>query len=159
MRTSFGEAIWPCIRIPCFRSATATSGARRRAPGRHRIAPVSEHLTQRAGTLPQREQRIDARVRNQPPGRTQRIRVPLRIGPPVRWRHPALVFVYGFAGFIAAGTLVLSLPAASAAGQWTPLLDALFTSTSAVCVTGLIVLDTGTYWSTFGQVAILILIQ
>ena len=42
---------------------------------------------------------------------------------------------------------------------WTPVLDALFTSTSAVCVTGLVVLDTGTYWSTFGQVVILMLVQ
>jgi trk system potassium uptake protein TrkH len=101
----------------------------------------------------------DARFRNARPGRTHRIRVPVRIAPPVKWRHPALVFVSGFVGFIAVGTLVLTLPAASTAGQWTPLLDALFTSTSAVCVTGLVVVDTGTYWSTFGQVAILILVQ
>src|SRR5215471_1992619 len=76
-----------------------------------------------------------------------------------RVRRPALVFVFGFAGFIGIGTLLLSLPVSSAAGQRTPLLDALFTSTSAVCVTGLVVFDTGTYWSTFGQVIILALIQ
>jgi trk system potassium uptake protein TrkH len=74
-------------------------------------------------------------------------------------RPPAVVFVYGFTGFILVGTLVLTLPVASASGQWTPLLDALFTATSAVCVTGLVVLDTGTYWSQFGQVVILALIQ
>jgi trk system potassium uptake protein TrkH len=74
-------------------------------------------------------------------------------------QHPALVFVCGFAGFIAVGALVLSLPVASAAGQRTPLLDALFTATSAVCVTGLVVFDTGTYWSGFGQIVILVLIQ
>ena len=78
---------------------------------------------------------------------------------PRTWRRPALVFVCGFSGFIAVGTLLLSLPIASAAGQNTPVLDALFTSTSAVCVTGLVVLDTGTYWSTFGQIVILSLIQ
>jgi trk system potassium uptake protein TrkH len=69
------------------------------------------------------------------------------------------VFVYGFAGFIAVGTGILTLPIASASGQWTSLVDAMFTATSAVCVTGLVVLDTGTYWSTFGQVVILALIQ
>jgi trk system potassium uptake protein TrkH len=74
-------------------------------------------------------------------------------------RRPALVFVLGFAGFITVGTVLLSLPVASAAAQWTPPLDALFTSTSAVCVTGLVLVDTGTYWSTFGQVIILLLIQ
>jgi trk system potassium uptake protein TrkH len=89
----------------------------------------------------------------------RRVRVAAPFGRRGRLRQPALVFVYGFAGFIAAGTLVLTLPMSSAAGQWTPLLDALFTSTSAVCVTGLVVVDTGTYWSTFGQVVILALIQ
>jgi trk system potassium uptake protein len=69
------------------------------------------------------------------------------------------VFVTGFACFIAVGALTLTLPAASASGEWTPLVDALFTATSAVCVTGLVVLDTGTYWSGFGQVVILALIQ
>jgi len=73
--------------------------------------------------------------------------------------HPALVFVYGFAGFIAVGALVLTLPASNAAGQWTPPIDALFTATSAVCVTGLVVVDTGTYWSGFGQIVILVLVQ
>jgi trk/ktr system potassium uptake protein len=73
--------------------------------------------------------------------------------------HPALVFVAGFAGFIFVGGSVLTLPIASSAGQWTPFLDALFTSISAVCVTGLVVVDTGTHWSTFGQIVILLLIQ
>lgn len=94
----------------------------------------------------------------QPP-RSKPIRVLLHYAPRARWRHPALVFVYGFAAFIAIGTIVLTLPIASAGRQWTPVGDALFTSTSAVCVTGLVVLDTGTYWSTFGQVVILLLIQ
>jgi trk system potassium uptake protein TrkH len=60
---------------------------------------------------------------------------------------------------ILVGSLILALPPASAAGQWTPVVDALFTATSAVCVTGLVVVDTGTYWSGFGHVVILLLIQ
>jgi trk system potassium uptake protein TrkH len=60
---------------------------------------------------------------------------------------------------IAIGTAVLMLPISSAEGRWTPPIDALFTATSAVCVTGLVVVDTGTYWSPFGQAAILVLIQ
>ncbi|MDO5544678.1 MAG: potassium transporter TrkG [Eubacteriales bacterium] len=51
------------------------------------------------------------------------------------------------------------LPVSAAAGEGTPFLDCLFTSTSAVCVTGLIVYDTATHWSVFGQVVILLLIQ
>ena len=51
------------------------------------------------------------------------------------------------------------LPVSSASGEWTGALDALFTATSAVCVTGLVVVDTGTYWSGFGQVVILVLFQ
>jgi trk/ktr system potassium uptake protein len=74
-------------------------------------------------------------------------------------RQPALVFVYGFVGFIVVGALVLSLPVSSMSGDWTPLVDSLFTATSAVCVTGLVVVDTGTYWSPFGQIVILLLIQ
>jgi trk system potassium uptake protein TrkH len=57
------------------------------------------------------------------------------------------------------GALILTLPIASAAGQWTPPVDALFTAISAVCITGLVVLDTGSYWSGFGQAVILALIQ
>src|SRR5436305_3140870 len=90
--------------------------------------------------------------------RTRDIALPLRRVRRATW-HPALVFVYGFAGFIGVGGLILTLPIASAAGQWTPVVDALFTATSAVCVTGLVVLDTGTYWSGFGQGVILLLIQ
>ncbi|MDP8911570.1 MAG: Trk family potassium uptake protein [Actinomycetota bacterium] len=57
------------------------------------------------------------------------------------------------------GTVLLSLPIASRAGTWTPPVDALFTATSAVCVTGLVVVDTATHWTPFGQVVILLLIQ
>jgi trk system potassium uptake protein TrkH len=74
-------------------------------------------------------------------------------------KNPALVFVYGFAVVIVAGTLLLMLPFASASGESTPFLVALFTATSAVCVTGLVVVDTGTYWSFAGQFVIVGLIQ
>ncbi|MBI3966834.1 MAG: Trk family potassium uptake protein [Chloroflexi bacterium] len=60
---------------------------------------------------------------------------------------------------ILVGAILLTLPVSSTTGEFTPLLDALFTATSAVCVTGLVVLDTGTYWSSFGQFVILLLIQ
>ncbi len=76
-----------------------------------------------------------------------------------RPRSPAGVLIVGFAVVIAIGTVLLMLPAASASGAWTRPLDALFTATSAVCVTGLVVLDTGTAWSPFGHVVILALIQ
>ncbi|MFN2100157.1 TrkH family potassium uptake protein [Altererythrobacter sp. MF3-039] len=64
-----------------------------------------------------------------------------------------------FLATIAIGTVLLSLPIATADGQSTAFLTALFTSTSAVAVTGLIVVDTATYWSPFGQVVILLLFQ
>lgn len=67
--------------------------------------------------------------------------------------------VGGFAGIIVTGTILLLLPISSNNGQVTPLVDALFTATSGVCVTGLVVVDTGTYWSPFGQAVILGLIQ
>ena len=69
------------------------------------------------------------------------------------------IVILGFAAVILLGTGLLTLPAASRAGGWTSIEDALFTATSAVCVTGLVVRDTGTYWSFFGQAVILILIQ
>lgn len=73
---------------------------------------------------------------------------------------PPQVLVIGFAAVIFVGAILLSLPIAAAPGaEKATLLDSLFTSTSAVCVTGLIVRDTATGWSTFGQVTILVLIQ
>ncbi len=71
----------------------------------------------------------------------------------------ALVLIYGFAVMIAIGTVLLLLPIANQAREVTPILTALFTATSAVCVTGLAIVDTGTYWSGFGQVVILLLVQ
>ncbi|MFD1096620.1 TrkH family potassium uptake protein [Salegentibacter chungangensis] len=71
--------------------------------------------------------------------------------------NPAQLFISSFIFIILAGTALLLLPNATHAGI--SLLDALFTATSAVCVTGLIVVDTGSYFTEFGQIIILILIQ
>ncbi len=67
--------------------------------------------------------------------------------------------VGGFGLAVIVGTLLLMLPVAQTGIDWTDPVTALFTATSAVCVTGLVVVDTGTYWSTFGEVVILGLIQ
>ncbi len=72
---------------------------------------------------------------------------------------PSQLLVLSFLGLIAGGTMLLELPWASAEGVRLPLVDALFTATSAVCVTGLIVLDTPAAFSPFGHVVILLLIQ
>jgi trk system potassium uptake protein TrkH len=72
---------------------------------------------------------------------------------------PAQVLALSFAGLVATGTVLLSLPLASASRTAIPLIDALFTSTSAVCVTGLTVVDTPKAFSGFGQVVLLLLIQ
>ena len=69
------------------------------------------------------------------------------------------IILFGFAGVILVGTLLLMLPFSTNSGTRTSFWDALFTSTSAVCVTGLVVFDTATYWSAFGQSVILLLIQ
>lgn len=78
-----------------------------------------------------------------------------------RWGRlsPPQVLVFGFAGLIFAGTLLLNTTWATKSGEPPGLLTALFTATSAVCVTGLVVVDTGTFWSPFGQAVILTLIQ
>lgn len=73
--------------------------------------------------------------------------------------HPAQVIVLGFAGAVAAGTGLLSLPVAKTGDGGATFLEALFTATSAVCVTGLSTVDTPVFWSGFGQVVILMLIQ
>ncbi|MBE1444592.1 TrkH family potassium uptake protein [Paenibacillus sp. OAS669] len=72
---------------------------------------------------------------------------------------PPQILVIGFALIILAGAMLLSLPVASATGKPLRFLDALFTATSATCVTGLVVVDTGTFFSKFGQIVIILLIQ
>ena len=81
---------------------------------------------------------------------------------PKRLRRPppaALSLLILFAVLIAVGTVLLMLPFADRQRQATRFIDALFTATSAACVTGLVVLDTATHWSPFGQVVIMLLIQ
>ena len=79
--------------------------------------------------------------------------------PRLHIRHPAQLVAVGFAVAILIGTALLLLPFAKAGPGGASLLTAVFTSTSAICVTGLIVVDTPTYWTHFGQVVILGLIQ
>lgn len=69
------------------------------------------------------------------------------------------IIILGFSGVILLGTIFLMFPFSSQEGVMTPFLDALFTSTSAVCVTGLILHDTASYWSIYGQFIIMLLIQ
>jgi potassium uptake TrkH family protein len=76
-----------------------------------------------------------------------------------RFRHPAQVVVAAFAAAVAVGTLLLVLPWCQAEGHRTDLVTALFTATSAVCVTGLTVVDTEKYWSAGGHAVILGLVQ
>jgi len=75
------------------------------------------------------------------------------------FRHPAQTLVTAFAAAITVGTLLLMLPWARRGGQPTGFLDAWFTATSAVCVTGLTTVDVPHYWTPFGQVVIMLLIQ
>ncbi len=74
-------------------------------------------------------------------------------------KNPPVSLMLSFAAVILVGTILLMLPASSTEGYITNFIDALFTATSATCVTGLIVVDTGTYFSLFGQIVILLLIQ
>nr|WP_244515528.1 potassium transporter TrkG [Actinopolyspora xinjiangensis] len=76
-----------------------------------------------------------------------------------RANHPARMVVVGFALTVLVGTVLLMLPVSAQHGTATNWVTALFTSTSAVCVTGLVVVDTAGHWSTFGEVVILGLIQ
>lgn len=72
---------------------------------------------------------------------------------------PVQILAIGFAAVIIIGSLLLSLPIASASRIRTPYVDCLFTATSATCVTGLVTVDTGTYWSYFGKTVIMCLIE
>ncbi len=106
----------------------------------------------------QQVRRPGDRVVRRAVARREAIRLP-RPRTPRRPRPIAFRLVIGFALLILVGTVLLSLPIASSDGNRVPFVDALFTATSAVCVTGLVVRDTGTSWSFFGQVVILLLIQ
>ena len=77
----------------------------------------------------------------------------------VALQHPARLALGSFGGVVLLATGLLSLPIATQSGTRAPFVDALFTSTSAVCVTGLVTVDTGSYWSGFGQGVILVSIK
>lgn len=81
------------------------------------------------------------------------------IKPKSRSLDPAATIVLSFAAIIAVGAVLLIMPFSSADGSFTNPLTAIFTATSATCVTGLVLVDTGTYWSVFGQIVILLMIQ
>ena len=72
---------------------------------------------------------------------------------------PAQIIILGFLFLITVGTALLMLPVSTSGPGGASFLDALFTATSATCVTGLVVQDTALYWSPFGQAIILVLIQ
>lgn len=72
---------------------------------------------------------------------------------------PTQLILLGFLGAILTGTLLLCLPFATKSGQAAPFVDALFTATTSICVTGLVVVETAGYWSLFGKIVILVLIQ
>jgi len=75
------------------------------------------------------------------------------------FQHAESILTLGFLALILLGTVLLALPIAAKSGQSIGLFDSLFTSTSAVCVTGLVVVDTGTTFSLFGQFVLIVLIQ
>ncbi|MGN0167226.1 MAG: TrkH family potassium uptake protein [Acetatifactor sp.] len=81
----------------------------------------------------------------------------------IRYRQKHLtsfqVIIVGFLLVILTGSILLMLPVSTRSGEGAPFLDALFTATSATCVTGLVVHDTAAYWSVFGQIVILLMIQ
>lgn len=72
---------------------------------------------------------------------------------------PVQILALGFATVILIGAILLTLPISASDGKSTPFIDSLFTATSATCVTGLVTVDTGTHWSLFGQIVIILLIQ
>src|SRR5690606_9633757 len=74
-------------------------------------------------------------------------------------RHPARIVVTAFGYVVAAGTALLMLPVATESGESSDFVTALFTATTSVCVTGLVVTDTAGHWSTFGELVILALVQ
>jgi trk system potassium uptake protein len=76
-----------------------------------------------------------------------------------RFQHPAQAIVAGYGVVVAAGTGLLSLPVATESGRRADLVDALFTATSAVCLTGLVTVETGGFWSPVGELVVLALIQ
>jgi len=88
------------------------------------------------------------------------LRLPLLIIPKANTPWSSTIFLaYGFAGLIIIGAILLMLPISNNSGSFTSVITAFFTATSAVSLAGLAVVDTGTYWSAFGQYVIFALIQ
>ncbi len=82
----------------------------------------------------------------------------INAGKKLKW-SPVRILCIGFAMVILIGAILLALPISTADRSWTPFIDCVFTSTSAVCVTGLITVDTGSHWNYFGKTVIMLLIQ
>ncbi|NMB29411.1 MAG: hypothetical protein GX991_05075, partial [Clostridiaceae bacterium] len=74
-------------------------------------------------------------------------------------RNPPLLMTVLYLAVVALGTALLSLPIATATGEGASFMEALFTATTSLCVTGLVTVTTATYWSLFGKIVILLLIQ
>lgn len=95
--------------------------------------------------------------------RPTRVEVALEQAPRRRWRIPVnslpLLLIAGFLVLILIGAVLLMLPISSETRDWTSPVTALFVATSAVCVTGLVPVDTATHWSGFGEVVIMVLFQ
>lgn len=84
----------------------------------------------------------------------------MKLNPNLRIKlNPVQILSLGFLAFILIGATILTLPISSKSGEVTNFLDSLVTSTSAVCVTGLVTLDTSAHWSVFGQTVIMTLIE
>lgn len=77
----------------------------------------------------------------------------------LKMTQPVRLIVISFFAIILVGSILLTMPFSSRTGDPTAFVDALFTSTSATCVTGLVPFDTWTHWNEFGQLVILLLIQ
>lgn len=131
-----------------------------RAAGRPRTCPRPEPLGKSSGQVAAgRPSRVTYAFRGGAKGKGPQV---TRHATPVRralFGHPARSVVFAFALVILVGTVLLSLPVAAEGRGSAGLVTSLFTSTSSVCVTGLAVVDTGTYWSGFGEGVILGLIQ
>lgn len=87
----------------------------------------------------------------------------MQISKETKWHKlkltPARLIIAGFLALILFGAVLLSMPFSHATGEGTNFLDSMFTSVSAVCVTGLVVVDTNTHWTLFGKIVILLLLQ
>jgi trk system potassium uptake protein len=108
--------------------------------------------------MPKQDDRATGRLVFRVPG-VPALRLPILVPKTTNPFSTMVLLVYCFGAVILTGTIFLMLPISNRIGSFTSPIDALFTAVSAVCVTGLVVVDTGTYWSTFGQAVLLVLFQ